>query len=317
MKPQKPELRRDYIQEKYVLIAPQRKKRPHDIIVPERVKLKRGHCPFCTPLIDDQLAVLTIKDPTKKHPWLIKVLLNKYPAVSVDNPKAFGVQEVIVESSEHTPEITDFPISHIAKILEVYAIRTKEMIKKVPELEYIIIFKNQGGRAGASLIHSHSQIFATSFIPPHLVDKSIRVFEYYLKYGSCVYCDVIEKERKAKERLVWEDKNIIAFCPYAPMYNYEVWIMPKRHIDNITQMNQKERISFAKILRYVLKKVDELGLPYNYYFHEIVNDKHQHLYMKITPRGSVWAGVEIGSGVVINPISPEESAEYYRKGIDF
>ena len=113
--------------------------------------------------------------------------------------------------------------------------------------------------------------------------------------------------------MVVEDKHVIAFTPYASIHNYEIWIMPKRHLDNMTVLNNTERISFAKILKKILLKVEELGLPYNYYFHQVINDEDQHLYMKITPRGSVWAGVEIGSGVIINSVSPEDAAEFYRE----
>jgi len=97
------------------------------------------------------------------------------------------------------------------------------------------------------------------------------------------------------------------------MHNYEIWLMPKRHIDNITLLTPAERLSFAKILKKILVKINQLGLPYNYYFHQVINDEDQHLYMKITPRGSIWAGVEIGSGLIINPISPEVAAKFYRQ----
>ena len=112
--------------------------------------------------------------------------------------------------------------------------------------------------------------------------------------------------------LIYKDSYVIAFCPYASMYNYEVWIMPVRHLDNITQLNEQERQSWARILKKILPKIVKLGFDYNFYFHQVVNDEDQHLYMKVTPRGSTWAGVEIGSGVVINPVPPEDSAEYYR-----
>jgi len=132
-----------------------------------------------------------------------------------------------------------------------------------------------------------------------------------IKYGDCVYCNVIKKELRGP-RLIAHDKHVIAFCTFAPMHNYEAWIMPRRHIDNITQLTTEERQSFAKILKRVLKKIDTLELPYNYYFHQVIHDTDQHLYMKVTPRGSVWAGVEIGSGLIINPVSPEEAAKFYR-----
>jgi UDPglucose--hexose-1-phosphate uridylyltransferase len=305
----KPEIRKDYIQDKYVIIAPRRGKRPHDTERPECIrKPTKKECVFEPHKIDKETALLTIADGSR---WKIKVLKNKYPAVSADFPKAYGLQEVVVETPDHQPELDDLPVSHIAKLFDVYAERTRA-ISQDHKIEYILIFKNNGGRAGASLQHSHSQIFATEFLPPHLFDKSQKVQEYKLRTGGCVYCHVIKKERKGP-RLVYVDKSIIAFCPYASMYNYEVWIMPIHHHDNITLLHASDRHSWARILKKILKKINKLDLPYNYYFHQVINDEDQHVYMKVIPRGSVWAGVEIGSGIVINPITPEDAAAFYRK----
>ena len=304
----KPEIRKDYVQEKYVIIAPSRVKRPHDTERPERVtKPTKKECVFEPANINKEKALLTVGSGKR---WMIKVVKNKYPAVSPDYPKAYGHHEIVVESPDHQPELEDLPASHIAKLFEVYAERTKE-ITKDKRIEYILIFKNNGGSAGASLQHSHSQIFATEFLPPHLFDKSQKVQEYKIKTGHCVYCDVIKKERRGP-RCIYSDKYIIAFCPYASLYNYEVWIMPIHHHDNITMLHAAGRRSWAKILKRILKKINKLDLPYNYYFHQVINDENQHIYMKVLPRGSVWAGVEIGSGIVINPIPPEEAAKYYR-----
>lgn len=302
------EIRKDYIQNKYVVIAPRRGRRP-EMLQPRDIEFAKKICPFCPKNLKKVKKLLI----TKINNDQITVIPNKYPAISLDNPQAYGTQEVIVETENHAKELEDLPQTHIAKLLWIYSLRTKA-ISKNKKIEYILIFKNSGGAAGASLIHSHSQIFATSFLPPHLFDKSQKTQEYKLKYGTCVYCDVIKKESKS-ERLVWEDRHIIAFCPWAPMHNYEIWIMPKRHLDNVTNLNGRERLSFAKILKKILKKIRLLGLPYNYYFHQVIYDEDQHLYMKVIPRGSIWAGVEIGSGVIINPISPEEAAKYYRKGL--
>lgn len=310
----KSEIRKDYIQEKYVIIAPKRGKRPHDMEKPKQTEgVKKASCVFCPANIDRAgkvlLTVKTTNEP--KEPWAIKVLANKFPSVSIDNPKAYGQQEVVVETPDHLKEVEDLTVKRLVEILKVYATRTRA-IAKDKKIEYILIFKNDGGAAGASLKHAHSQIFATEFLPPHLENKSVRTQLYKLKHGGCVYCDVIKKERRGP-RLIWQDKNVIAFCPWAPMHNYEAWIMPKRHLDNITILTQAERMSFAKVLKRILKKINQLGLPYNYYFHQVIYDDDQHLYMKIKPRGSVWAGVEIGSGLIINPISPEEAAKFYRK----
>lgn len=308
----KSELRKDYIQDKYVIIAPRRTARPHDVNMPADQTTKQFDetCHFCPKAIKTARQLYRLGPANN---WRVMVLANKYPAVSLTNSKAYGQQEVVVETPDHVRELEDLPVSHLADLLTVYADRTKAITKN-KKIEYILIFKNNGGTAGASLQHAHSQIFATNFLPPHLADKSQRQQAYKLEKGTCVYCDVIKKE-KSGPRFVWRDKNVIAFTPYASMFNYEIWIMPKRHIDNITQLTKEERISWAKILKHSLKKISQLNLPYNYYFHQVIHDEDQHLYMKIVPRGSVWAGVEIGSGLIINPIAPEEAAKFYRQGL--
>lgn len=308
----KSEIRKDYIQDKYVIIAPRRSRRPHDLALSADQTSKQfdEDCQFCPHKLRDIKGVYhlgSVKD------WRVKVLANKFPAVTLNNPKAYGQQEVVIETPDHTRELEDLPLDHISDLLTVYADRTKAIAKN-KKIEYILIFKNNGGTAGASLQHAHSQIFATSFLPPHLADKSQRQQAYKLEKGTCVYCDVIKKEKQGP-RFVWQDKNVIAFTPYASMFNYEIWIMPKRHIDNITELNTAEKLSWAKILKHSLKKISQLNLPYNYYFHQVIHDEDQHLYMKIVPRGSVWAGVEVGSGLIINPIAPEEAAKFYRQGL--
>jgi len=308
----KSEVRKDYIQDKYVIIAPRRNKRPHDSSqnVPQHPEHTVTNSVFSRTSLKDKKSLLTI-GPEKN--WYLKVIPNKFPAVSLNNPKAYGRQEVVIETADPNIHMDQMSQVQIERILESYALRTKD-ISKNKKIEYILIFKNNGGTAGATLHHSHSQIFATDFIPPHLFDKSQKQQAYKLKTGRCVYCDVIKKESRGP-RLVYRDKHVIAFTPYASMYNYEIWIMPILHHDNITDLKTVEIASWARILKHILQRIDKLHLPYNYYFHQVINDNDQHLYMKIAPRGSVWAGVEIGSGLVINPIDPDEAAKHYRQGL--
>ncbi|HCM45635.1 MAG TPA: hypothetical protein DIS54_02295, partial [Candidatus Veblenbacteria bacterium] len=162
------ELRKDYIQDKYVIIAPRRLDRPHgsDVnfdLASVHQSVKKEHCVFCHPRFKSEKALLIIGP---KENWQIKVVKNKYPAVALDNKKAYGVQEVVVETPDHKKQLEELTVAQVEKILEVYAARTKTLMKN-KKLEYILIFKNNGGRAGASLQHAHSQIFATGFIPPH------------------------------------------------------------------------------------------------------------------------------------------------------
>lgn len=302
------EIRKDYIQDKYVIIAPRRPEKPRDTAECTPAPTPKP-CSFCPERIENEESILEIREAGK---WLVKVLPNKFPVVSPENSNAYGVQEVVIETPFHEVQLDEFHEAHIEKLLEVYATRTRE-ISKNKKIEYILIFKNSGGKAGASLQHSHSQIFATHFLPPHLLDKSKKMQAYKLRTGRCIYCDVMKRERGGP-RMVFEDDFVMAFTPWASLYNYEIWIVPKRHLDNITLLDEKERQGWAKILKRVLQKIITLGLPYNFYFHQVINDEDQHLYMKITPRGSAWAGVEIGSGLIVNPISPEDAAEYYREG---
>lgn len=308
----KNEIRRDYLQEKYVLIAPQRGDRPHDV---ERHETLNHHgrgraCEFCPASVDNKTSLLSIGP---KERWHVKVIANRYPAVSTANPDAYGMQEVVIETPHHLVHLEDLPEEHIVKIFDAYDRRTREMMKD-KHVQYVMIFKNNGGRAGATATHAHSQVFASAFLPPHLADKCQRSLAYRLEHGTCVYCDVIEKERRS-QRLVWEDDQVIAITPYASFHNYETWILPKRHIDNVTDLNAAERTSTAWVLKRLLHAIGDLHLPYNFYFHQVVRDTDQHFYIKITPRGSVWAGLELGSGLVINPVSPEAAAAYYTKAL--
>lgn len=309
----KAEIRKDYIQEKYVIIAPRRGHRPHDVERTLRAQaVKKTDCVFCPEKVKKNNKILLTSKATAEpgEPWAILAIANSFPSVSTNNPRAYGQQEVVIETPDHLKELEDLSTQRVAEVFNVYAKRTAA-ISRDKKIDYVLIFKNNGGAAGASLQHSHSQIFATEFLPPHLEDKTVRAQIYRIKTGRCVYCDVIKKERLSP-RFVWEDKYMVAFCPWASMHNYEIWIMPKRHLDNVTALTEIERLSLATILKKILVKINSLGLPYNYYFHQVINDNDQHLYMKIKPRGSIWAGVEIGSGLIINPIAPETAAKFYR-----
>lgn len=306
------ELRKDYVQENYVIIAPRRGKRPNDF---KKTAVETPHehpVKSCGPFCPQNVSLHNVIDKIGQgHRWKIAVIPNRFPAITLNNPHAYGKQEVVIETPDHNLHLDELPVSHIEQLFRVYARRTSA-ISKNRKIEYILIFKNEGRVAGASIHHAHSQIFATQFLPPHLFDKAQQIQNYKLEHGTCVYCDVLDRESRGPRR-VFANDHVVAFCPYASMHNYEVWILPRRHLDNVTMLNHNERLEFAKALKLVLPKIRGLGLPYNYYFHQVVNDDDQHLYMKIIPRGSVWAGVEIGSGVVINAIPPEDAAKYYRE----
>ena len=306
-KNQSSELRKAYLLNKYVLITPGRAKRPKDIR--EQTIIKRtGDCPFCPKNIDSKIIVDKIEKDGK---WQTISIKNIFPAVKLDNEKAYGAQEVIIETRDHVKEMADLSEAEIEDVLRMYAKRTLALSKN-KKLDYILCFKNQGSKAGASIVHAHSQVFATNILPPDIREESMLTESYRNKHKSCPYCDIIKKETKSK-RKIFEDKFVSAFAPYASEYHYEAWVFTKRHLDNITKLNDSEFKSFAKCLKIILTKLQALDLSFNFFLHQIISDYDQHFYLKIQPRDSIWAGIELGSGLVINSVAPEMAAEYYRK----
>jgi len=306
------EIRVDEIHNRFIIIAPKRGKRPHDITPPpDRRLAKPEDSPFYREAMHPTRPALHQVGPDQW--WEIKVIANEYPFLSPNNPKAYGHQEVVIETPHPNKDISEFGEPHIVRLLETYAARTKALAED-PKIKYILIFKNHGGKAGASLSHAHSQIMASSFVPPHLITTLARARQYQITHGISYYAKLARDEAKGP-RHIMSNKYITVFCPYASSYNYEVWIIPKRQVDNITGLSPEELASLAHALKEILKAVHKLRLPYNYYMHQTITDPNEYFNMRIAPRRDVWAGVELGSRVIINAVSPEEAAAFYRKHV--
>ncbi|MFH1427432.1 MAG: DUF4931 domain-containing protein [Patescibacteria group bacterium] len=303
----KSEIRKAYLLDKYVIITPGRLVRPRDI--KEQTVIERTKpCPFCP----EKIPLKNILDEIQsKNSWQVLSIKNIFPAVTLDNKKAYGAQEVIIETPDHAKELANLSLKQIEQVLKMYACRTKALAKN-KKIDYILCFKNQGSKAGASIVHAHSQVFATSIIPPEVREEASLAENYRLAHKACPYCQIIKKELKSSRKIM-ADKYIAAFTPYASEYHYEAWIFPLRHLDNITLLNPAEFKSLATALKKILLKLHSLNLSFNFFLHNVVSEKNQHFYLKIQPRDSVWAGVELGSGLVINSISPEAAARFYRK----
>lgn len=306
----KPEFREDYVHDRAVIIAPKRSMRPHDVVTHQDVPVSSKNCPFCNEPIVSKAGVFHVGTEKK---WRVKVIKNDFPVVSKQNPHVYGTQEVVLETPWHNKELAEFSVDHISVLLGVYAQRTQALARD-KKIKYILIFKNNGGVAGQSLMHAHSQIFATEIVPPHIVSKLARAAEYETKHGHCYYCNLIREKRMAP-RKIFQNKHIVAFTPYASLYNYEAWIFPKRHVDNITQLTGDERKSIAKSLKGMLMGLNSMQLPYNFYMHQVLTNDNEHLYLRIAPRRDIWAGIELGSRLIINTVPPEEAARFYRKHI--
>jgi UDPglucose--hexose-1-phosphate uridylyltransferase len=301
----KSEIRKDYLQDRYVLIAPRRAKRPTD--THPTATNHTGECAFCPQSLQKQ-QILKLY-PGKK--WRIAALKNWFPAVTPGNAAAYGKQEVVLETPVHARELQDLPTARIAELFKVYAERVR-LLQRDPKINYILVLKNSGHDAGASIAHSHSQILGTQFVPPHILDKTDHEHRYQAIYGSCIYCDVLREEMRGP-RKIYADRNVVVFAPYASTLAYEVCVMPRRHADNVAQLSPAERAAIARVLQKILRAVKTLGVSYNYWMHERVRDPDQHFYMKITPRQAVWGPVELGTGLIINAVPPEDAARFYRE----
>ena len=293
------EIRKDYILERYVFYAPERKKRKREFKKTE--KIKEGVCFFCPG--NENLTPPEIGRIGENNKWGIRWFPNKFPVVDLKS-KAYGYHEVIVETPSHEEQIWDLGKEQLKKLLEVYKQRIGELSGK-KRIKYVTLFKNQGREAGTSLVHSHTQLVALDRIPT-LVNEEIKA-----NGKKCRYCGIIKKEEKTK-RLCFKNKSFIAFCPYASRFNYEIWIFPIRHLKNLPEFSEEEISDLANILKKALLKLKELNASYNFYLHYAPAGENLHFHIEICPRMATWAGFELSSDFVINSVLPEEAAGFYR-----
>ncbi len=301
----KSEIRKDYFKDNYVIIAPNRSKRPHRV---GDVAEAFGVCPFCVDDFKD--GTIKYQDNGKNGGWEIVSILNKFAALTPDNNSAYGQAEVIIETRRHGMDINDFSIDHIVRVFDAYIDRYTKL-RQMEGVKHVIVFKNEGGKAGASIAHTHSQVMAMPILPPKNESEARAFNKYQLEHDSCPYCDIIALESD-RPRVIWQDDNIFALSPYASDAPYGAWLIPKRHIRLISELSHAEKKSIAVALKIILGKLEEFGISYNYFVENAINHEDYHMHIKIAPRPNIWAGLELGTGVVINPIAPEFAAKIYR-----
>jgi len=299
------ELRKDCLLDRWVLIAENRGKRPHDFIQKE-CEVKEGTCVFCPG--NEHLTpkeILSIKGP---HGWTVRSFENMYPATSLEFPQAFGRHEVIVEMNQHNKNLHDLPVGAIREVIDMYCSRIDD-ISKIDGIAYVLIFKNHGEEAGTSISHEHSQLIALQRIPT-LVEEELTAYKkYFNKTQRCIFCDIITMEMES-DRKIFENDHFACFAPYASRFPFESWLLPKRHVANITQLTNDEKNSLADGLKTILGKLSKLlrNPPYNYYLHIAPCDEDFHFHIEVCPRVSKLAGFELGSDVIINTMPPEKAA---------
>ena len=326
------EFRQNFATKEWVIIAPERAKRPRHVSGQQPasapVPSYRTECPFC-PGNEPETGreVLRYGDTFS---WNVRVVQNKFSALDPirstqrqqqglflksDN---FGDGEVVIESPIHNATIPALARESMVNVLRAYRERAIE-ISSMPNISIVMIFRNHGPGAGTSLEHPHSQIIASPIIPPHVRDPFQKAALHYDSFGTCVYCDVLQEELRQKERIFYENEHFVAFCPFASRTPYEIRIYPRRHMANFTWTDNAELAAFADALQTVTRSMnDVLGDPsYNYIIRSSPTGdedvRYLHWYFVLIPKITTPAGFEIGSGVYINPSSPEVCAAQLRE----
>ncbi|MGQ9509297.1 MAG: galactose-1-phosphate uridylyltransferase [Thermodesulfobacteriota bacterium] len=325
-----PEFRQNMVSKEWVIIATERARRPDHFSQKKEHKHLPPHredCPFCpgnesmTPP-----AVFTIE---KNGAWTLRVVPNKFAALQSNltterkregrflKVGGFGIAEVIIETPTHNRTIATMDLEEVRNT--VFAYRERYLaLSKQKQIDLITIFRNYGERAGTSLEHPHSQIIATPIVPPHVRNPLYQSQLACDTYGNCIYCEMVDEERRRKVRIIQESEYFISLCPFASRSPFETRIFPKIHRSSFGNVSDEELVDFASLLQQTLKRIHYgLNAPdYNYIIRSApIEDsevKYHHWYVVIVPKLTTPAGFEIGTGIYINTALPEECAEFLK-----
>ena len=328
-----PDLRKDPIVGRWVIIATARARRPHDFDT-SPVRRRGRFCPFCEGNEDatphEIIAYRKSGSQCNRDGWRVRVIPNKFPALEIegelrkrgegiyDMMRGVGAHEVIIEAPNHVVSTSELTEEQLREVLWVYRDRLVDL-KKDPRFVYGMIFKNVGAAAGASLEHTHSQLIITPIVPISVWEEMTGSLEFYNYRGRCVFCDMIQQELATEKRVVLDTPGFLAFSPFASRFPFETWILPKTHASHYENIQKNEVDELSGVLRQVIAKVESaLDQPaYNYIIHTAPFDVqelgHYHWHIEIIPSLTKTAGFEWGTGFYINPVPPEQAAAFLRE----
>jgi UDPglucose--hexose-1-phosphate uridylyltransferase len=331
------EMRKDYLLNRWVVIATERKRRPTDFIK----KIKEGttgSCPFCpdhemeTPPavlvylpLNGEIKKEADKNSYRHKNWLIRCFPNLYPAFTPPKNEeelekrtrhkplsAIGHHEILVESPRHEEHPSIARVSQLVHLVNAYRDRLSELSAK-NYVKHVSIFRNHQREAGASLSHAHSQIIATPSVPRIPAEEVAASKEFWRKTKECIFCNILKRE-KAGPRFIWENKSYEVFAPWASINPFEFWIFPKEHQLTLLEISKNETQALAKSLRVCFGGLSSLlkDPPYNFGFHMALDKEakdYYHWHLEVYPRLAVWAGFEKSNCMFINTMPPEEAAK--------
>jgi UDPglucose--hexose-1-phosphate uridylyltransferase len=327
-----PELRRDPVSDRWVIIASERADRP-SALVPQEQETPPAFDPLAEGNEDKTpLEITALREPNTqngKPGWRVRVVPNKYPALKVegqlekrgvgvyDRMQGIGAHEIIIETPQTVRSFTGLPDAHVQEILWMYRERLLDLAKDV-RLQYGMLFKNVGRLAGATLYHTHSQLIAMPIVPRAARLKQQMMRQHYEYRERCLMCDIVAQELEQQVRVVMDSGTFLAFAPFASRFPFEVWVVPKPHLTHYEAVHQGGLEELAFLLKRTLLKIEKgLAQPaYNYMlftapFRSAPDDSF-HWHLEITPRLTRVAGFEWGTGFYINPVPPEDAAEFLR-----
>ena len=329
-----PELRRDPVIGRWVIISTERAARPSDFKLESDPATDPKNCPFC-PGNESMTPpeILSYHEPGRQanqSGWWLRVVPNKFPALKIeddirrqgdgmyDRMEGFGAHEVLIETPNHRHDISDLDDRRVEDILWAYRDRIMDL-KRDPRMEYVLIFKNRGSAAGASMAHSHSQLIATPMVPIRVRQEMEGAKTYYNYKERCVFCDMIRQESSDKARIVAENDGFVVFEHYASRFPFETCVLPKNHLSHFENLQKHEIVSMSAILKTTLKKINRTlsNPPYNYIIHTAPLKEsevpHYHWHLELMPNLTKVAGFEWGTGFYINSMAPEAAAQYLRE----
>jgi UDPglucose--hexose-1-phosphate uridylyltransferase len=327
-----PELRRDPVTGRWVIISTDRQKRPNDFRVEHVTTIGREQCPFCpgreamTP--PEVLSYRQNGGAPNTAGWQLRVVPNKFPALQVegtldregegmfDRMNGIGAHEVIIETPDHDRPFAVMSEPEIERVLWAYRERILDL-KKDLRLKHLLIFKNHGGAAGATLDHPHSQLIALPIVPEFVREELDGARQHFAAKERCVFCDMVQQELRDGRRIVQENADVVALAPYAPRFAFETWLLPKTHGSRFEQTPRHVSESLARLLKSVLQRLDRAleSPPWNLVLHTAPAAEEgdaYHWHVEIMPRLTRVAGFEWGTGFYINPTAPEEAAKVLR-----
>jgi UDPglucose--hexose-1-phosphate uridylyltransferase len=330
-----PDLRRNPIVGRWVIISTERAVRPRDFSRSEPVRpMASGLCPFCP-----GQEHLTPKEILSYRPqggdpnlpgWTVRVVPNKFPALQIegdlgregiglyDRMNGIGAHEVIIETPDHKDTLADLPTKRIEDLLWAFRDRIVDL-KRDRRLRFVLVFKNHGAAAGATLEHTHSQLIALPVVPTSVTAEIDGCHAHYQQKERCIYCDIIRQELSDADRIVSENPEFVTITPFASRFPFEMWILPKRHAAYFEESQKTQFELLASILSESLRRMDRvLSKPaYNFILHSSpLHEKtgeYYHWHMEIMPKLTQVAGFEWGTGFYINPVTPEEAARFLRE----